>query len=164
MKHQLPLFRENLAKTHGGSNAKGKRKCLRPLSTKLPTHLVLKAVDPFQLLRSTRTVEQTIYKFAKRFGVTVYEMAVQADHIHLCIKIPSRELYRRWIRAITSVLVSKIKLKWSLLPFTRIGSWGRDFKRVGHYIRKNKSYGLFLLYAHESVDRYREEIMPLMRA
>lgn len=158
MKQQLNLFKENAAKTHGGSKAKGKRKSLRPLSTKLPTHLVLKAVDPFYLLRSTGVVEKTIHKYARKFGVTIYELAVQADHIHLSIKIPSRELYRCWIRSITSVLVSKIKLKWSLPPFTRIGTWGREFKRVGHYIRKNKTHGLFLLHAHERIDQYLEEV------
>ena len=160
MKQQLYLFKENLDKTHGGSKAKGKRKSLRPLSTKLPTHLVLKAIDPFQLLRSTRVVEQTANRYAQKFGISIYEVAVQADHIHLSIKIPSRELYRRWIRAITSVMVLKIaKLKWSLPLFTRIGTWGRDFKCVGNYIRQNKTDGLFLLRAHETVDRYRQKII-----
>lgn len=157
MKQQL-LFKDSIDKTHGGSKAKGKRKSLRPLSSKLPMHLVLKAIDPWHLLRSTRVIEQTIHKYAEKFGVTVYELAVQADHIHMSIKIPSRELYRRWIRAITSVLVSKIKLKWSLLPFTRIGTWGRDFKRIENYIRQNKTEGSFTLFAHMQVDQCRQTL------
>ena len=163
MKQQLYLFKNTTDLTHGGSRAKGKRKAMRPLSTKLPIHLVLKANDPFQLLRNTRIIEQTIRKYATKFGITVYEIAVHADHIHLSLKAPSRELYQRWIRALTSVLTLKIaKLKWSLPPFTRIASWGRDFKRLINYIRHNRTEGLFLLEAHERLDRYlREKIAAL---
>ena len=160
MKQQLFLFKESLNKTHGGSKAKGKRKTLRPLSTKQPIHLILKANNPFQLLRNRESVEQPIQKYSRKFGITIYELAVQADHIHLSIKIPSRDLYRRWIRAITAVLTLKMKkLKWLLPPFTRIGTWGRDFKRLGHYIQNNKNDGSFILHCHERIDRLREQWM-----
>lgn len=155
---QLNFFKDKTDLTHGGSKAKGKRKSLRPLSTKLPIHLVLKAISPYLLLRNTEMIEYTIRKYAKQFGVTIYEIAVQADHIHLSFKAPSRELYQRWIRAITSVLTLKIKkLKWSLLPFTRIGTWGRDFKRLATYIQRNKSEGSFLLHAHTRVEQFQHE-------
>ena len=155
---QLYLFKDKKDLTHGGSKAKGKRKGARPLSTKHPIHLILKTIGPFQLLRNTRIVEQTIKKYAKKFGITIYEIAVQADHLHLSFKAPNRELYQRWIRAITSVLALKIaKLKWSLPPFTRIGTWGRDFKRLTKYIQRNKTEGSFLLKAHERVDQYLQE-------
>ena len=158
MKQQLYLFKDKTDLTHGGSKAKGKRKILRPLSTKHPIHLVLKAIDPFQLLRNTRVIEQTIRKYAKKFGITIYEIAVHADHIHLSFKNPSRDLYRRWIRAITAVLALQItKLKWALPPFTRIGTWGQDFKRMTMYIRRNKIEGSFLIKAHERVDRFQQE-------
>lgn len=156
-RQQLLLFQDKTNLTHGGSKAKGKRKCARPLSTKHPIHLVLKSFDSYRLLRNTQVVEQTIGKYAKKFGVTVYEIAVHADHIHLSFKTPSRLLYQRWIRAVTSVLALRIaKLKWSLPPFTRIGTWGRDFKRLTKYIRLNKTEGLFLLKAHERVDQFEE--------
>ena len=155
---QLFLFKDKTDLTHGGSKAKGKRKCLRPLSTKLPIHLVLKATDPFRLLRNTQFIEQTVQKYARLFGVTVYEYAVHADHIHLSFKAPSRELYKRWIRAITSVLTLKIpKLKWSLPPFTRVALWGQGFRRLSKYIEYNKTEGLFLVKAHERVDQYLHE-------
>ena len=165
MKHQqLYLFKNTTDLTHGGSKAKGKRKVSRPLSTKLPIHLVLKAKDPFQLLRNVEVIEQTIRKYTNKFSVTVYEIAVHADHIHLSFKVPSRELYRRWIRAVTSVLALRIaRLKWSLPPFTRIGTWGRDFKRLINYIRHNKTEGSFLLNAHEQADRYLREHIAAAR-
>lgn len=162
--HQLYLFNDKRDLTHGGSKAKGKRKVSRPLSTKLPIHLVLKAKDPFQLLRNVEIIEQTIRKYANKFGVTIYELAVHADHIHLGFKVPSRDLYRRWIRAVTSVLALRIaRLKWSLPPFTRIGTWGRDFKRLIDYIRHNKTEGSFLLNAHEQADQYLREHIAAAR-
>jgi len=158
-RQQLQLFKDSTDLTHGGSKSKGKRKTMRPLTSKKPIHLILKASEPFQLLRSTRTIEQTLKKYSQRFGITLHANAVQADHIHLSLTIPNRELYRRWIRTITSVLVTQIKnLKWRLLPFTRIVSWGRDFKHVCLYIRRNQAEGSSILSAQERVDNYREEI------
>lgn len=155
---QLILFEDKTDHTHGGSKAKGRRKCLRPLSSKHPIHLVLKANDPFRLLRNTQTIEQSIRKYARLFGVTIYEFAVHADHIHLSFKVPRRELYKCWIRAITSVLALKIpKLKWSLPPYTRVATWGEGFKRLSKYIENNKTEGLFLFKAHEHVDQYLHE-------
>ena len=157
MKQQLHLFKNSVDQTHGGSKSKGKRKVARPLSTKKPIHIVLKASDPFQLLRNVEVIEKTLTKYSQKFGVTVYQTAVQADHLHFSVTIPSRDLYRRWIRAITSVLALKIKkLKWSLPPFTRIATWGRDFKRLCGYIQRNRIEGTFLLNGHRRVDEYRE--------
>ena len=156
---QLQLIKDKADLTHGGSKRKGKRKTLRPLTSKKPIHLVLKAHEPFQLLRSSRTIEHTLKKYSLRFGITLHATAVQADHLHLNLTIPNRDLYRRWIRAITSVLVAQIKnLKWRFSPFTRIVSRGRDFKTVCIYIRRNQTKGSFMLDAHERVDYYREEI------
>lgn len=162
---QLHLFKEIVDRSHGGSKAKGKRKSFRPLSTKDPIHLVLKAKEPFQLLRNIDTVEQTLKKYALRFGITIYETAVQADHLHLSIKIPSRDLYCRWIRAITSVLTIKISaLKWSLPPYTRIATWGRDFNRLKKYIQANKIVGAFLIKAHSYADQYLAKALSVVCA
>jgi len=157
-KRQLLLFKENVDLTHGGSKLKGKRKISRPLSFKRPLHLVLKANRPFQLLRNIHLIDQVLKKYSQKFGITLHETAVQADHVHLSITIFNRDFYRRWIRAITSVLISRIaQLRWSLSPFTRIASWGRDFKRLRQYIRQNRIEGLFLLHAHERVESYRQQ-------
>ena len=157
-KRQLNLFEVNVDLTHGGSKIKGRRKIARPLSSKKPIHLVLKAGEPFQLLRNIKHIEQTLKKYSQRFGIVLHEYAVHADHIHLSFTIPNRNLYCRWIRSITSVLVKKIQnLRWQLLPFTRIASWGRDFLKLCKYIQQNQTEGLFLLHAHERVDEYRND-------
>ena len=152
---QLLLFKDKIELSFGGSKLKGVRKSARPLSTKRPVHLVLKATNAFFLLRQMKCVEQVLGKYGKRFGVQIYELGVQADHLHICLRISNRDGYRKWIRAVASVLVVQISgLKWHLRPFTRIGSWGQDFKRVGNYIKKNRTEGEFMLNAHLRVDEW----------
>lgn len=153
----LDIKHSNNQKIYGGSLLKGKRKSARPLDSKKPLHLVLKATNSFALLRNQKLIEQLNAKMSQRFGVKVYSIAVQADHIHLNISFASRRIYTMWIRALTGALARKIqKLKFKFLPFTRIGSWGRDFKTVQNYILKNRIEGDFLLTAHASADRIAE--------
>lgn len=156
---QLNLFKEKIQREFGGSLLLGKRKAARPIDTKKSIHLVLKAKNSFALLRNKKTVEETLRKYAQKFGLTIYALGVQADHIHLEIKVPSRELYVRWVRAITSVLVSKIKgLKWKLRPYTKILSWGKQFQKVKRYIFTNQKEGEFLAQAIATADDYDKEL------
>lgn len=124
---QLKLFSMKNTIEFGGSLLAGKRKTVRPFDSTKPLHLVLKATNPFALLQNRKGVEQIISKYATKLGIHVYDIAVNADHIHLVIR-GRRELYHRWIRAVTSVLVRKIAgLKWKFRPYTRIADWGRAF-------------------------------------
>ena len=146
---QLDLFKEKIEKEFGGTLTLGKRKGKRPIDSKKPTHMVLKAKDPNLLLRNRRRIENLIRETAKRFGLKVYSVGVQADHIHLCLLIAKREFYIRWIRAVTSMSVRLVAgLKWALRPYTRIVTWGREFKSVLNYIRVNRFEGDLLLDVH----------------
>ncbi|HMN68428.1 MAG TPA: hypothetical protein PKC28_07800 [Bdellovibrionales bacterium] len=51
---QLNLFKEKRQIEFGGSLLVGKRRARRPIATKSPTHLVLKATTSFRLLRRRR--------------------------------------------------------------------------------------------------------------
>ncbi len=146
---QYQLFSEKSQLSYGGSLAQGKRKSTRPLSFKRSTHLVLKTSDHVQLLRHRSSVEVIVNRFSKRFGIKIYQLAIHTDHVHIHVKLNNRILYCRWIRAVTSQLACRIKgLKWSLRPFTRVVSWGRDFKRVIDYIRFNIVEAEFIEMAH----------------
>jgi REP element-mobilizing transposase RayT len=158
---QFKLFKEKTNLSFGGSELKGRRKSARPLDSKRPTHIILKATNPYHLLRHRRIVNETIEQCSRKFGVRVYESAVQADHIHLGVKIPSRFLYRAWIRALTSILVRKVVgLKWHLRPYTKIGSWGRQFNTLIQYIRANQECGDFIFQAHECADDWLAKTSP----
>lgn len=154
---QESLFTEKLVNQFGGSLLAGSRKTVRPLSSKKPVHLVLKATNSFQLIKNKKLVELLIYKYAQKFGIRVYEKAVHADHIHLAVQVPNRSLYVRWIRALTSVLVQQIQgLKWKLRPYTRVAEWGRPFRNLKRYIFGNRLEGDFMAAANARVDHFFE--------
>lgn len=58
--------------------------------------------------------------------------------VHLIIQIPGRKEYVAFIRSLTGLVARKLgKGLWKLLPFTRIANWGRDFRNLVNYLRKN---------------------------
>ncbi len=154
-KKQYQLFTEKSQLSHGGSLAFGKRKTARPLAFKRTIHLVLKTSCHSHLLHHRSSVEAIVNRFSKRFGIDIYQLAVHSDHVHIHVKLNNRILYCRWIRAITSQLACQIKgLKWSLLPFTRVVSWGRDFKRVVEYVHFNIMEAEFIQMVHIQVTEW----------
>src|SRR3954469_12864898 len=80
------------------SHAKSKR----PLDSKLPIHLVLRAVKGgMRMPKTLGKVNQTVAKTAKKHGVTIYRYANVGNHIHMIIKIPSRPRWAPFIRELT---------------------------------------------------------------
>jgi len=138
-------FLENRKKEFGGSLLLGKRKSKRPLSTRHPLHLVLKSVEKGLFSPGNRSLEALIQKTAHEFNIQLYEKALNWSHIHLLIRIRSREDYVKFIRALTSRITERIRKSrpqietiFALRPFTRILSWGRDFKQALHYLIQNQ--------------------------
>lgn len=132
----------------------------RPLATNRPIHLVLKTTSSIILLRNGKTVQTTISRLAKRFGITVYQVAVHADHVHLAIRIPQRKAYTGWIRSLTGVLARQIHgLKFRLRPYTRIASWGKSFQILKTYILGNQHEADFIVQAHEQMEAFAEKAL-----
>jgi REP element-mobilizing transposase RayT len=126
-----PLF-------HGGELGQGKRKTRRPLCSKRPVHIVLKAKSQ-NLYANKAWIESKTRCLAERFHVKIYSLAVNFDHVHLVLKLPNRRAYAAFMRALTGLLARKIGTGlWKLLPFTRVLAWGRDFRQALHYLRKNR--------------------------
>ncbi len=162
---QLKLFNDEAPKEFGGSLAAGKRKNLRPLDTRNPIHLVLKAKDSDALLENKERIIALLKKYAEKFGLKIYGIGVSADHIHFSLLIQSRPAYNRWVRTVTGRLAIEVKgLKWRFIPFTRVGSWGRDFKKLQAYIQRNDGEGEFILGAHQEVARFEKDIYRQVNA
>ncbi|OFZ13601.1 MAG: hypothetical protein A2Z20_09705 [Bdellovibrionales bacterium RBG_16_40_8] len=138
---QKNFFKYNIAiNQFGGSLLLKKRKSRRPLSVKLPLHLVLCAdvskIGSF--LRHNITIEKTLQKYAKQFGVRIYHKATVQNHLHLVLKFNHRLNYQCFIRAVTGVLAKKLNIRWSVRPFSRIVQWGKDFKSIVKYVVMNE--------------------------
>ncbi len=137
MKH-ISFF-ETEPEFHGGTISLAKRrKKARPIGTKRPLHLVLKAKYRI-LFKHKELLYKEIYAKAAHFGLTAYGVAVNHDHVHFILRIASRSLYHGFIRALTGVIARKFgKGIWKLVPFTRVMHWGKDFRRGLAYLRKNR--------------------------
>ena len=138
-------FIRNYKKEFGGSLLTGKRKTARPLSFKNPTHLILKSTGSNCFVPDSRKIESLINSQANKYGIKLYKFSLNWSHIHMVMLLPSKKAYLAFIRTLTSLLVSLLsKLKgknlkglFDLRPFTRILSWGRDFKNVLNYHELN---------------------------
>lgn len=102
-----------MKKFFGGALLDGKRKSLRPLSSKDAIHLVLRSEwatgrDSFLTRRHQPQVNRLLVHFAKKFGVRIYQKAINGNHIHLLVRISSRKLYRAFIKAVAGKIASQI--------------------------------------------------------
>ncbi len=119
---------------------KNKRKSQRPLSTKLPIHLVLRSHSAKIFLPSQRSLEIRMKKLAEKYYIRIYSLSLNWSHVHLVLKVNTREDYKRFIRHLTSSLALLAKKKEKIFefrPYTRILTWGREFETILNYIRLN---------------------------
>jgi REP element-mobilizing transposase RayT len=148
---QLTLFKKEKT-DFGGTLLIGKRKTRRPLDFKSPLHLVLKsenAKGKFALNPTNHKLELTIRKQAARFKVKIYALAINWTHAHLVLRITSRQQYNSFVRAATGAMVLKLRAPkgfFTLRPFTKICTWGRQFRNLQNYTVKNKLEARGLLF------------------
>jgi len=141
---------------HGGELALGRRKALRPLARRKPIHLVLKSKR--NLLAQGSLLQQDTKRFAAKFGLRVYDSAIAKDHLHLVVMIPGRREYSAFIRALTGLLARKLgKGLWSLLPFSRVASWGKEFQTLLKYLEQNRLEAEGVMPYQKRSDWYRKQ-------
>ena len=121
---------------HGGSTPTKKRKGPRPLCPKSPLHLILKCRQ--QIFEDRHIIIDTLVPCAHRFGIPVYSFAIGHDHVHFITKVPSREAYVKFIRALTGMLAKTLGAKlFASMAYTRIATWGRDYFNLLRYMQQN---------------------------
>ena len=111
-------------KFFGGALLQGRRKSLRPLTSKDSIHFVLRScwavgADSFLSRRNHRQIDQIINCFAKKFGVRIYQRALNSNHLHLLLRITNRRLYRSFIKAVSGQIASHVMGQRSFLEFSR---------------------------------------------
>ena len=79
-------------------------------------------------------------KLAEKYYIRIYSLSLNWSHVHLVLKVNTREDYKRFIRHLTSSLALLAKKKEKIFefrPYTRILTWGREFETILNYIRLN---------------------------
>ena len=115
-------------------------------------HIVLRstrASGPWSLLsaKNRTRVDALASKIAARHGLKLYRYANVGNHLHLLVKTPTRRAFQRFLKDVAgsiACLITGAKNSnplhgrfWDGLAYTRIVSWGRDFKNIEQYFIKN---------------------------
>lgn len=84
---------------------------------------------------------------ARHFGVRIYRFSNVGNHLHLLVLPGSRKGFQNFLRSITGSIALLVtgtrkgneleRRFWDLLAFTRVLSWGREFRIVSIYFVKN---------------------------
>lgn len=155
----------NHRRAHGGilRNTRAGRRA-RPLSSRNPIHLVLKArreclPGGFRTPRRFKLVHEVCDRYCRRFFIKIEKMSLQGDHIHFLIRPSRRSGVQNFLRVVAGQIaqrlenenlmklefhrrgersaIEKVRL-WMHRPFTRL-VWGRrDYRTVMDYIQLNE--------------------------
>ena len=156
--------------THGGENSIGKRKVIRPFSSSKPIHLILRCSKNWgqRSLRSfsnSQMLRFYLIKFSRKFNVSLYQYSINSNHIHLLLRSKHKILFQSFLRSLAGTIALKLKTKseknkfWAYLTFSRVMTWGRDFKTVVNYIIQNQLEATGQIsYKPRSINRYPKEL------
>jgi REP element-mobilizing transposase RayT len=171
MKQQILIPNSRLRLEHGGALTYKKRKTKRAITIKKPMHLVLrsdKAKGPRSLLKNKSLVLKILRKYSRKFAVRVYQVAVCGNHIHCLVKGCNRKQLQHFFRVFSGQVAQEILTKhpeakgeqkafrggthrknhktfWSLLLYTRVVSWGRDYLNAKSYVIRNELEALGMI-------------------
>ena len=137
--------------SHGGDIAKGKRKLERPLSTKHFIHLCLKSSKAtgklsLKLPKNEMYIDELVRKKARKFGIKIDRLVNVKNHLHMKIKISSRENFKSFLKSITAQIARFVtgarKGKpfgkfWNALAFTRVIKSRREEIYINGYFDAN---------------------------
>ena len=116
-----------------------------------------------------KKIDHVVRRQAVACGVKIYHFVNVGNHLHLVIRLQDRKLYRVFIRAVSGLIArqvlgkergpkpeagdpsqdAKLMIKsgvkskkfqfWVARPFTRLVTWGPDYKGLSQYMRKNQA-------------------------
>jgi hypothetical protein len=137
---------------HGGTLGKNHRKEFRPLSTKRWIHLILKsdkAYGSMSLLHPSHKIwiKGLLHRKSKKFGIKISDYANVGNHLHLKIKISSRENFAKFLKSVSALIARKVTGAkrgkpfgkfWQGLAFTRILTSALEELQLKGYIEANR--------------------------
>jgi len=134
----------------GGSQfATRNPKTKRPLHSKVPIHMVLRARKGG--LRNPKVfnlVNNAIARANKKYGHRMYDYSNNGNHLHASLKLSHVRNWPAYIREVTSEIVQILRRAglltakekfWLYRPFTRIvRGWKKAFQALREYIQINQ--------------------------
>lgn len=156
-----------MKKPFGGSHLKGNPKTIRPFSSQVSMHVVLRVRDARgmrSLLAHGRRVEEIVGKQARQSYVRLYDMANAGNHLHLHVRARAKVQLTAFLRAIGGLIAREVigtergkarngKLNafgtdrvnseqkeenfWQGRPFSGLVP-GEIFKKMGRYFMQNR--------------------------
>jgi REP element-mobilizing transposase RayT len=144
---------------------------MRPLSSKEPLHLVMKANKErlkggFRTYQRFFLIHQITKRYISRFWIKIEQISVQDDHIHLLIRASRRSNYQSFFRVFSGQIAQRLEQKglltnpvtdtpgagprgrnawkrlWKFRPFSRVVRGYRAYKTVRDYIQLNEKEAL----------------------
>ena len=141
------------------------------------------AKDSRSLTKHKKHIDFVLQKAAGLFAIRVYEKAICGNHLHLLIRGKNRAQIQNFFRVVAGHIAQEIlrqfpittterqkaaggaptKKKgckknqrkfWQLLIYSRIVSWGKQFKTVARYIVQNTLETLNIIAYQQRKTRY----------
>ena len=143
---------------YGGDLLRGRRKRARPFGRRATQHLIMRSSQARGRLSMRRksveeAIEVLVYSAAKLFGIKVYAYANSGTHLHFLVRARDRHGLANFLRMVggqVAELVTGARKGvpvgefWDCIAYSRLVTWGRDFRAVRLYIEQNvvESHGL----------------------
>lgn len=154
---QPSLFPRGLLATlsplaHGGDLVKGRHKAARPFSRRRPLHIVLRssrARGRLSLLThdNRAAIGRLLRHLSLRHSVHVYQFANAGNHLHLLARCADRISLQTFLRAFAGLVARAVTGAekgrpfgkfWDHLAYSRVLTWGREYRGVRAYILQNE--------------------------
>ena len=169
---QFTALRDFTRTRHGGGERAGRRKTARPVATKRPMHLTLRAsraTGATSMLRPAccHHISAIVAKFADPNDVRVLRFANVGNHLHLVVQAKTRAGFQNYLRTIAGLIArvatGAVKGRasgkfWDELAFSRVIAWGRDLKRTLDYVLGNAMEGLGVPTKRKLVENFNARV------
>jgi REP element-mobilizing transposase RayT len=153
---QIDLFlskQSKLNRSFAVGNLKSHPKSARPVSTKDLMHVVFKSTQakgPHSFLGFERSLLKVLQELAVKLNVSLVDIVVMGNHIHLSLKVKSRRAFSNYLRAASGLIARKVlgaerhrpsalKKFFDARPFSRIVACGKkSWRALARYFELNR--------------------------
>ncbi len=152
MKNQRP---RRTHKLRYGGNLRNQRagRGHRPLSTRDPIHVVLKAnrrrlrSQSLKTYANFRKITRVLQLYSIHFNVRMEQFAIEGDHIHLLLRAGRRAQFQAFFRVVAGQIAQRLPVVtdtrtrgtklWKHRPFSNIVVGPTYYRNVRNYIQLN---------------------------